>query len=541
MVRERSPMHGHTTPTAPVAPAGALASHPPRPPRGSGGVACPRGNPLRAGTFVTGLLPTAYDSAWLAGLSSAEDPRALAYPAALQWLLDVQHADGSWGGAIRYEHDRVLCTLAALATLGNAAPTHETRASVASGTRYLWQRGHLLRSEPVELVGFELLMPALIARARRAGIAPPPHLDIYRHERAEKLRMLPEAAIYSGRSTIAHSLEFLGDDADPDGLRRAQGANGSLGNSPAATAFFLGRVESQAARAYLDACARQTDGSAVPVLHPCETFELLWAAYHLRLAGVRAQQLLTEQERQRLWLELHQGGVSLSPSFPIPDADDTAVAVLLLHELGYDADSSVLQKFALPERHFASFLHERHGSVGVNVHVLHALAMVPGLAERDRAMLQILGYLRAQVVDGLYWIDKWHISPYYATAHAICVLSEICDRCGAGAGELVAAPLGWIRQTQNEDGSWGFYGVATIEETALAVLALCAARGFAGAPDDRQRCAAAVRYIRAASARNHGFPTVALPPLWIDKCLYTPHGVVRAIIDAALFAVARAA
>lgn len=526
---------------APVEPALEHAARSPRHPHATRGSADRRGARLRASSFVTGLLPTAYDSAWLASVPSVGEPHELAYPSALHWLLDVQHPDGSWGGSIRYEHDRILSTLAALAALGAAAPSQEARAAIASGTRYLWQRGHLLRSEPVELVGFELLLPALITRAERAGIAVPPHLDVYGRERAEKLRLLPAAALYSGRATVAHSLEYVGGDADPDGLRSALGANGSLGNSPAATAFLLTRLEDDRARAYLDACSRQTEGAAVPVLHPCETFELLWAAYHLRLAGVPAEQLLTEEECGQLWLELRQGGVSLSPTFPIPDADDTAVAVLLLHELGYDVDSSVLERFALPDRHFASFLHERHGSVGVNAHVLHALTRVPGLADRERATRHVLQYLRDELIDGLYWIDKWHISPYYATAHAICVLSELSQAGCAGADELIGGPLNWIRQTQNGDGSWGFYGVPTLEETALAVLALCAACRNADAARDRERCAAAIRYVRAEAARNHGYPGVALPPLWIDKCLYTPQGVVRAIIDAALFAFARAA
>ncbi len=105
---------------------------------------------------------------------------------------------------------------------------------------------------------------------------------------------------------------------------------------------------------------------------------------------------------------------------------------------------------------------------------------------------------------------------------------------------MLEAPLRWLRQTQNGDGSWGFYGVPTLEETALVVLALCAVRDHPEAERDRERCAAAIRYIRAEAARNHGYPGVALPPLWIDKCLYTPRGVVRAIIDAALLAFAQA-
>jgi len=76
-------------------------------------------------------------------------------------------------------------------------------------------RDFLLGREPVELVGFELLLPALVERARAAGVAVPPHLDVYAAQRARKLDLIPATALYSPRATVVHSLEFLGGEADP--------------------------------------------------------------------------------------------------------------------------------------------------------------------------------------------------------------------------------------------------------------------------------------------------------------------------------------
>src|ERR687892_1611026 len=117
------------------------------------------------------------------------------------WLADNQLSDGSWGSSVRYEHDRVLCTLAALAPLAQFGRRDDDRRAVESGTRYLWQHGHLLGKEPVELVGFELLLPTLVERARKAGVAVPPHLDIYAAERERKLRLIPSHALYSSQTT----------------------------------------------------------------------------------------------------------------------------------------------------------------------------------------------------------------------------------------------------------------------------------------------------------------------------------------------------
>src|SRR5260370_1276489 len=201
-----------------------------------------------------GIPGAPYDAAWLAGLPDNADRRVSRFPTTLRWLADNQLCDGSWGSPVRYEHDRILCTLASIAPLAEFGRRAEDRRAVEAGTRYLWQHGHLLGREPVELVGFELLLPALVQRARGAGVVVPPHLDIYAAERTAKLNLIPKHALYSPRATVVHSLEFLGEQADLAGLKSAQGANGAIGNSPAATAFFLGqtRDDNRTAPDYLE-------------------------------------------------------------------------------------------------------------------------------------------------------------------------------------------------------------------------------------------------------------------------------------------------
>lgn len=475
-----------------------------------------------------GITGVAYDTAWLAGVADRADRRVSRFPTTLRWLADNQLSDGSWGSSVRYEHDRILCTLAALAPLAEFGRRTEDRRAVDSGTRYLWQHGHLLGKEPVELVGFELLLPSLVDRARVAGVAVPPHLDIYAEERKRKLDLIPKHALYSPRATVVHSLEFLGEQADLGGLKSAQGTNGAIGNSPAATAFFLQHAtdEDQNALTYLEMCLGKSGGATAPVLHPCETFELLWAAYHLFLGGAPSHSLLRPAERRHLAEDLAHAGVSLSPSFPIPDADDTAVALLLLHDLGERVDPAVLKRFEAQDGSFVSFPYERHSSVGVNVHVLHALARVPGYPDAELAIERICSYLADQY-SGLYWIDKWHISPLYATAHVICAVADLAPHHQRRLARLVENSREFLRQSQNPDGSWGFYGQSTSEETAYGLLAL------ATSADDRdmRHCEAAAGYLR--QSLTDGVPN---PPLWIDKCLYIPPLVVNAAIDAALTA-----
>jgi hypothetical protein len=263
------------------------------------------------------------------------------------------------------------------------------------------------------------------------------------------------------------------------------------------------------------------------VLHPCETFELLWTAYHLFIGGTPSTRLFRPEERRHLLQALRTtGGVSLSPSFPIPDADDTAVALLLLHDLGERVDPSVLKAFQAADGSFVSFPYERHSSVGVNVHVLHALARVPGYPDPDIAIEAIVDYLADQH-NGLYWLDKWHISPLYATSHVLVALRDLPEQHARAATTMVERSREWLRQSQNADGSWGFYGQPTAEETAYGLLGLAADNQLS--QRDVARCAAAAAYLEhwRTAGTSH-------PPLWIDKCLYLPPLIVDAAVDAAL-------
>ncbi len=165
-------------------------------------------------------------------------------------------------------------------------------------------------------------------------------------------------------------------------------------------------------------------------------------------------------------------GISLSPSFPIPDADNTAIALAAAGRPGASVPRSrALDRFERPDC-FASYPYERHPSSGVNIHVLDALKWMPPGQAREAKMIKILKFLAETRINGTYWADKWHISPYYATAHALIAFEQLdlpppYNRLVA---ELAGTAMEWMRYTQNADGSWGFYQRPTSEETAYVLL-----------------------------------------------------------------------
>lgn len=468
------------------------------------------------------IASTAYDTAWVAGISDPRDRRDPRFPSALAWLAANQLPDGSWGSPVPYPQDRIICTLAALVSLARFGRRASDRLQVERGERYLWQHAHLVRDVPCELVGFELLLPALMKLAGEAGVHVPPYLDMYVAERQAKLALLPPDLLYSPRVTLAHSLEFLGSDVNPLQLLQVQAPNGSIGNSPAATAFLLQHFEDEAAVAYLERCLHGAAGEGVPVLEPCETYETLWTAYHTFLGGAAARDTLPAGSWEHLAEAVATQGVSLSPSFPTPDADDTAVALLLLNEAGYAVEAHGLKQFERDD-YFVSFAYERHASTGVNIHVLAALARCERYPGRDAAIGKILRFLDRSRSGGIYWIDKWHISPYYATSHAIVALNDTPHRPDSRIAAMVSTAIDWIVRTQHEDGAWGFYGTPTVEETAYAVMAL---------QYSRRRDGRSLGAIDRGLHFLHAWEASPRPALWIDKCLYYPTRIVAAVIEA---------
>jgi squalene-hopene/tetraprenyl-beta-curcumene cyclase len=193
----------------------------------------------------------------------------------------------------------------------------------------------------------------------------------------------------------------------------------------------------------------------------------------------------------------------------VPDADDTAGALIALHHLG--ADRPPVLAAAASGLRWLARLQNRDGgiptfcrgwgklpfdrsSADLTAHALRAFRL---WAERwprrhphiPRSRLQRVaskgaGFLRrAQHASG-YWTPLWFGNEdapdlenrTYGTARVLLALSELQTEQAPIAPHLVRRGVDWLLRAQNEDGGWGGAGgvESSLEETALALEALAA-------------------------------------------------------------------
>jgi halimadienyl-diphosphate synthase len=471
---------------------------------------------------------TAYDTAWVARLSDFDATLA---NRALRWLCEHQLPDGSWGvERPYYYHDRVISTLSAMIALTQRGRRASDRVQIEQGLVALERitdgaTKALTSSEDAATVGFEMIIPTLVAEAERLGIIKQQGDRILgRLARLREQKMAKLAGRKISRCiTAAHSAEMAGVDGlhllDVDDL---QEANGSVSNNPAATAYFSTYVRpgDGAALDYLRHVVDSREGAA-PSFAPFDIFERAWVLWNIALAGRQGDsEVLASCQPHLEYLRTvwrPQRGLGFSAHSSLPDGDDTSVCFEVLSQFGYAPDIEAVLSYEEQEW-FRCYGLEVNPSVGVNLHVLGALRAA-GLGREHPSVRKVLGFIRARRNSSGYWLDKWHISPYYTAAHAVIL-------CRGYDDELCQQLVDWMLRTQQADGAWGAGGLPTAEETAYCIQALSIWRRQGGK-------------IPAGRLEQAGFwlsihSQPPYPPLWIDKSLYCPELVVKSVILSAL-------
>jgi squalene-hopene/tetraprenyl-beta-curcumene cyclase len=187
----------------------------------------------------------------------------------------------------------------------------------------------------------------------------------------------------------------------------------------------------------------------------------------------------------------------------VPDADDTAGALLALLALGaVDGPTRAAGRAGV-----RWLLDLQNGDGGIptfcrgwgalpfdrsapdlTAHALRAwsawLPQCDGALKKRaaRGLARALAYLaRTQRADGSWlplWFGNEHApddeNPLYGTAKVVAALRELRDRSTACPEEMLRTGVRWLATDQNADGGWSGVrgGPSSVEETALAVAAL---------------------------------------------------------------------
>ena len=473
------------------------------------------------------MMNTAYDTAWVARLGELDKEIS---DQALDWIARHQLRDGSWGaGETRYYHDRVISTLAAMIALSKRGRRAVDQFQIERGQMALdaLTRGAtkgLLGDPNAATIGFEMIVPTLLAEAESLGIIQSQQghiLSRLSNQREAKMALLNGLKI-NRFVTVAFSAEMAGVNGrelfDVDNL---QEANGSVGYSPSATAYFAIYIRPQDPAA-LEYIRRSIKNGGVPFATPFEVFERSWILSNVALLNDLDDEMLAlcKPHLDFLLAAWKPGkGVGFAVGYTPKDGDDTNITYKVLTQFGFSVDLDAVFSYEL-EKHFQCYSFEVNPSVSANIHALDALRHA-GLTKDHPSVQKVLKFLLETRVFGAYWFDKWHTSPYYTTSHAIIALTNYKD-------DLAVAAVEWILQTQNKDGSWGCY-FPSAEETAYCLQALSIWKRSGG------KFPNAAIEMGAVWLEDH--IEDPYPPLWIGKCLYCPELIVRSTILTALMLV----
>ncbi|MEU8423982.1 prenyltransferase/squalene oxidase repeat-containing protein [Micromonospora sp. NPDC048835] len=450
----------------------------------------------------------------------------------IAFLLRGQRPDGAWGPPEGYALVPTLsATDALLAALANGRAGATVLAAAARGLDALADT--LLPTDARTLPdtpALDLIVPALVdtINDRLAGLGGAtaarltrPSLPLPRGLHRDRLRAV-RRAVAAGAPLppkLAHFYEIL-DSAPSDAGRTLT----AVGASPAATAAWLtvaGPAGGPAAYAFLRALIRD-GGGPVPCPAPITVFERAWVLSGLSRAGFTIDPPAPVLES--LTAATAGQGIATGDGLPT-DADTTAVSLGALARLGRPADPASLWAYETAEG-FCTWPGEDGFSVTTNAHVLdafgHHVSRHPQADARYHRAVDRLSVVltERQRADGA-WQDRWHASPYYATACCVLALAEFGR--GAAAAEAVDRAAGWVLNSQRADGSWGRWD-GTTEETAYALQVLLTVPTTVPRVDEA--VARGHAYLHDREAREH-------PPLWYGKELYCPTVIVRATVLAA--------
>jgi len=231
----------------------------------------------------------------------------------------------------------------------------------------------------------------------------------------------------------------------------------------------------------------------------------------LMTAGTPAKSLL-ETAEYIVSLQQPNGAFPYGYDFEYaPDADDTAEAILFLHQFGKRYQKSIdratawLCEMQNRDGGWGAFDHENTGNLflklmtkdfrdsvdlfdvsssDVTGHVMEALGTQNLLVSNSKVQRMAVNYLKKMQCEDGSWLGRWGVNYIYGTSASVCGLVKAGE---SPKSEVIQKAIYWLTRYQNEDGGFGETtdsyvleaaigrGVSTPSQSGLALLAFCAA------------------------------------------------------------------
>nr|ACC54559.1 putative abietadiene synthase [Pinus densiflora] len=355
--------------------------------------------------------PSAYDTAWVARIPAVDGSEKPQFPETLEWILQNQLKDGSWGEEFYFlAYDRILATLACIITL-TIWQTGDTQ--VQKGIEFFKTQAGKIEEEADSHrpSGFEIVFPAMLKEAKALGLDLPyelPFIQQITEKREAKLQRLPPDLLYALPTTLLYSLEGLQEIVDWEKIMKLQSKDGSSLSSPASTAAVFMRTGNKKCLEFLNFVLKKF-GNHVPCHYPLDLFERLWAVDTVERLGIDHH--FKEEIKDALdyvYSHWDERGIGWARENPVPDIDDdTAMGLRILRLHGYNVSSDVLKTFRDENGEFFCFLGQTQRGVTdmLNVNRCSHVAF-PGETILEEAKLCTERYLRNALEDAGAF-DKW--------------------------------------------------------------------------------------------------------------------------------------
>nr|WCR39981.1 terpene synthase class II ent-copalyl diphosphate synthase [Tectona grandis] len=356
-----------------------------------------------------------YDTAWIALIKDLEGRDAPQFPSSLEWIAQHQLADGSWGDEdVDLVYDRIISTLACVVAL-RTWNVHADKSE--RGISYIKENMNRLEDADAQEMtcGFEVVLPALLQRARNLGINGIPYhapvvTEIYKM-RDTKLQKIPKEELYKKPTSLLYSVEGL-ENVEWEKLLKLQTADGSFLISPASTAFAFMESKNEKCFKYIKNIVEKFNGGA-PSSYPVDLYARLWAVDRLQRLGISR---FFESEIKdclsyvdRWWTEK---GIFSTRGSGFADVDDTSMGFRLLRLHGYDKDPNVFKNYKKDGKFFCFGGEVNDAPTHIYDLYMASQLQFPGEEILEEARHFSYKSLQDKLASNDKFLDKWVISKH---------------------------------------------------------------------------------------------------------------------------------